>query len=274
MKKPNVSNFFRIAKEAVSKYTPEILTGIGVAGMVTTTVLAVKATPKALKLIEEEKERKTEQNRVEAKRLHHDAFSVCNHLTRTETIKVAWKPYIPAIVTGTVSTACLIGASSVNFRRNAALAAAYKFSETALAEYKEAVVETIGEKKEKMVKDKVAENRVESTPVEESKVIVTGNGTTKCLDMITGQYFYSNMEAIKKVENEMNHTMINDGYVSLNMVLKALGLESSKLDLGWSHDRTGLLKFYFSSHLDKDGTPCLVLDYDEAPIYDYDRFVY
>ena len=43
MNKQNVTQFFKNAKEVVTKHSPEILTGIGIAGMITTTVLAVKA---------------------------------------------------------------------------------------------------------------------------------------------------------------------------------------------------------------------------------------
>ena len=46
--KLNVSKLCKDAKVMVSKRSPEILTGLGIAGMITTTVLAVKATPKAL----------------------------------------------------------------------------------------------------------------------------------------------------------------------------------------------------------------------------------
>ena len=48
MNKPNVADLFKSVKMVVSKHSPEILTGIGIAGMITTTILAVKATPKAL----------------------------------------------------------------------------------------------------------------------------------------------------------------------------------------------------------------------------------
>ncbi len=61
-------------------------------------------------------------------------------------IKTAWPCYIPAAV-GAISVFCLIGASSTNLRRNAALATAYTLSESTLKEYQEKVVETIGEKR-------------------------------------------------------------------------------------------------------------------------------
>lgn len=66
-----------------------------------------------------------------------------------EVVKAAWKPYIPAAITGSLSVACLVGASRVNFKRNAALATAYTLSEKVLKDYKDSVVETIGEKKRK-----------------------------------------------------------------------------------------------------------------------------
>ena len=109
-----MSNVFNTTKVFIKKHSPEILTGIGVTGMITSTMLAVKATPKALILIEDAKDVKN------------------NELTTLETIKVAWKPYIPAVVTGIASTACIIGASTVNYKRNAALATAYAISEKTL----------------------------------------------------------------------------------------------------------------------------------------------
>ena len=133
MKKPNISKIISSVRTSASKHSPEILTGIGIAGLVVTTVMAVRATPKALILIEDRK-----------KELREDT------LTPVETVKAVWICYVPAALTGTVSIACLIGANSVNLRRNAALATAYTLSESALKEYQEKVVETIGEKRSKL----------------------------------------------------------------------------------------------------------------------------
>ena len=134
--KLNLSKVAKNMQHTLGKYSPQILTGIGVAGMITTVVLAVKATPKALELIEDKKE-------------ELDA----GKLTVVDTVKVAWKPYIPAAITGVLSTICIVGGNAVGTRRTAALAAAYKISETALHEYKDAIVETVGEEKAKEVKE-------------------------------------------------------------------------------------------------------------------------
>ena len=275
MKKPNLSSFVRNTQRTLSKHSPEILTFLGITGMVTTTVLAVKATPKAMRLIDEEKNRKNYELSKEAR---DNGFKECeeiDHLGVMDTVKTTWKCYLPAAITGVASIACLIGASSVNARRTAALATAYKLSESALKEYKDAVVETIGEKKEKAVRDKVAEERIKKNPIDTSDIVITNKGTTLCFDTLSGQYFRSDMDVIKKAENDINKVMLNEMYVSLNRLYTALGLRTTSLgdDLGWNID-DGYLEIYFSSQLAEDGTPCLVLDYKVAPKYDYDKLVY
>lgn len=256
--KKDMPNFFAHTKAVVSKHGPEILTGIGIAGMVTTTILAVKATPKALIIIEEKK------------RVKH-----VDKLTPIETVKVAWKCYIPAAVTCGVSMACLIGASTVNAKRNAALATAYHLTNTALSEYREAVVETIGEKKEKTVKDKVAEKQLEKQPVTKSEIIITNGGDTLCFEPTSGRYFKSTIEKIRKAVNNLNEQMIHDifGYVSLNDFYDELALDHTDIgdDLGWNIE-DGQIKIDFSSQIADDGTPCVVIDYENRPTYGYDRF--
>ena len=257
MRKPNLANFMANTREFINKRSPEILTGIGIAGMITTTALAVRATPKALELIEEKKD--------------EDAV---DELSSLEVVKTAWKPYIPAAVTGIVSVACLIGASSANAKRNAALATAYKLSETALSEYREKVIETIGEKKEKTVRDKVAEERVKNNPVSKSEVIVTNNGTTLCFDPISARYFKSSIDKIKRAENELNKQMLHDisGYVSLNDFYDELGLDHTTIgdDLGWNVNK--LIDISFSSQLNDNGEPSVVLDYLVAPKSNFYKF--
>lgn len=253
MSKPTLANIVKGVRSGVSKHGPEILTGIGIAGMITTTVLSVRATPKALRLIEEKKD----EQEVEK-------------LAPIELVKTAWKPYIPAMVMGTASVACLIGASSASTRRSAALATAYKLSETAFGEYKEKVIETIGEKKEAIIKDKVAKTKLEKDPVSKKEVIITPSGKTLCYDSISGRYFESDIEKIKRAVNELNRRMIVDMYISLSEFYDELGLDHTAIsdEIGWNLD-DGLLEIDFSSQIADNGTPCIVMDYRLAPKYNY-----
>ncbi len=259
MAKQNIAKIVKSLRIGISKHSPEILTGIGIAGMVATTVMAVKATPKALTLIEAERDRREEAV--------NDGI---DPMTKTEIVKTAWKCYIPATVTGVMSIACLIGASSVNAKRNAALVAAYTLSDSALKEYRDKVVETIGEKKEHVIRDKVAEDRVKSNPVGANEIIVTKNGNTKCYDILSGRYFTSDMNKIKDAEIEINRLIITDMYASLNEFYDQIGLSNIPLgdQLGWKID-DGKLEIYFSSVLDAEGEPCLSIDYNVAPKYGF-----
>lgn len=260
MNKLNVAKLLKDIQTIATKHSPALLTGIGIAGMVTTTVLAVKATPEALRLIDD-------------RRVELDIEST-KDLPAMETVKATWKCYIPAAVTGVASVACLIGANSVNSKRNAALAAAYNLSTTALAEYKEKVVETIGEKKEQLVRDKVAEERLKKEPSKNTAIVVTNNGNTRCFDTITKRRFTSDIEKIKRIVNELNRRMVTgEDYISLNDFYYELGLDGVSIgdELGWNV-ADGLIDLDFSAQLDDDGTPCIVIDYTVVPKRGYDHY--
>ena len=255
MKKPNVAKILKDVKNATSKHSPAILTGLGIAGMITTTILAVKATPKALELLEEAKE-------VEKK----------EELTPVEVVKTAWKPYIPAAVTGVVSIGCLIGASSVSARRFTALSTAYQLSTSALSEYKEKVVETIGEKKEQAIRDKVAQKKVDDHPANDNEIVIIGDGDVKFLEPVSMRYFYSDIERVRKVINDINYrlTVGMEEYITLTEFYDEVGLPRTEIsdELGWNVGR-GLFDVRFVATTDDKGRPCLMLEYSPEPRYDY-----
>lgn len=256
MDKSNITNIIKGIKASISRHSPEILTGIGIAGMVTTTILAVKATPKAIKLIEAEKQAK-----------HVDALSP------VDTVKTVWKCYIPAAMTGVSSIACLIGSNAINAKRNAALTTVYTLSEMARNEYKEKVIETIGEKKERTIKEKVDAERIKKDPVSKKEVIITEKGTTLCYDHVFGRYFKSDIDIINRAMNKINREIVINMYASLNDFYAELGLSPVEMgyELGWNID-DGTIEIEPSSQLADDGTPCLVIDYSVSPKYNYSRF--
>lgn len=260
MLKNEIMKMAKSTQAVLRKRSPEILTGIGIAGMISTTILAVRATPKALVIIEEEKQEKEVER-----------------LTTLETVKVAWPCYIPAIATGALSITCLVGASSVNVRRNAALATAYTLSESALKEYKDKVIETIGEKKEKAVQEFIAEDRLKNNPVNNQEIIFTGKGHSLCYDPFSGRYFESDIDEIKKALNEFNAYLMNNGCASLNDWYYMIGLEPTEIGalIGWriefGNANTIELNFIYKSA--SDGRPCVCIDFVDRPVHDYDRYL-
>lgn len=250
---PNVTKFIRGTKLKLAKHSPEILMGLGITGMISTTVLAVRATPRALELIEEAKNEKW-----------------VDKLTPVDTVKAAWKCYIPAAITGVSSIACLICANSIHAKRGAALATAYKISEAALAEYSSKVIETVGEKKEELIRDKVAEEQIRKHPVSQTEVIVVGKDTTRFLEPISGRYFEIEIEKVRRAENVINRRLIAEMYMSLNEFYDEIGIPHTDLGdmLGWNID-DGMIDIRLPAGKDENDKPCLVIEFNIKPRYDY-----
>ena len=250
----NLSKHAKSFRLLAKKHCPEILTGIGIAGMVATTIMAVKATPKAILLINE----KEVELGVEK-------------LSKKEVVQTTWKCYIPAAITGVTSIACIVGASSVSMRRNAALATAYTLSETALREYRDKVVEVVGEKKEQAVRDAIAKDRIDKNPVSKNEVFITGNGTTLFYDPFTGGYFESDLEVLRRSVNDVVFQMLNEGSASLNDFYYNIGRPDTRPghDLGWNANN-GTFELRCSAQIADNGRPCLAIDFTIPPTYNYD----
>lgn len=262
MHKPNLSKMFKTVQMATSKHAPEILTGMGIAGMVTTVVLAVWATPKAEKHLEEAKKEKNQDNKTDIP------------LTKKETVQATWKDYVPAAVTGGASIACIIGATAINSKQKAALATAFALADSNLKEYQEKVVQTIGEKKERDIRDKVSEDKVKQNPPSSSEVIITPKGNTLCYDEVSGRYFKSDIDKIRKAISVVNQRLMNEMYISLNEFYDEIDLRHIDIgdDLGWNIN-DGAIEIRFSSCLSEDEQPCLSIGYNVTPRYDFSKLM-
>lgn len=251
----SAGTIFRTILRGIERESPTILTGFGIAGFGATIVLAVRATPKALYLIGEEKSaRYADESRREP-------------LTKLDIIKLTWKCYVPSAMVGLTSVACFIGAHSINLRRNAALAGLYSLTEASLRTYQEKVIETIGESKERKVRDAIAQDQIDENPVSKNQIFVTGKGKTLFYDSWSGRYFESDMESVKKAQNDLNHKLLGgDMYLPLNFLYSELGLAPIKggEDIGWTFDG-GMLEVLFTSKIADNDVPCIVMNYKVGP---------
>lgn len=243
----NIKSGLKVLGLYFKDHAPEILTGVGISGFITTTVLAVRATPKALDAIEEKKAE-----------------------TVKDKIMVAGKYYILPAVTGTLSTVCLVGSCASSKRKNAALAAALTLSEDNLIEYKDKVKEMFGEKKEQHVEEAIAEDRAEKMlPMAcPDGIIYTGKGNTLCFDSLTGQTFYSDIESIRGSFNTLNERMFKKGYdeILLNDYTQELGIEDSAVlgtIVGWDSEHGGLELIRGSKLI--GNTPCFIIGHGNRP---------
>ncbi len=227
----------------LDRNSPYILTGVAITGVITTVFFAVEATPKAMRIIAERK---------------------CQ--TKKEIIKATWKCYIPAAISGLVTIGSIVTVNSINQRRTAALAGLYSLAQTSLKEYREKVIDIIGENKERKIRDEVDHDKVLANPT--TNIIVTGSGDVLCYDSLTGRYFTSDIEKIRKIVNELNRNLLTDMFIPLNDFFYEIGLDSTELgnNLGFDIDK-GLFEIKFSSQLTKEERPCLVLNYEVYPKY-------
>ena len=238
--------------------SPVVLTAIGVTGTLTTAYLTGKASFKAANLILVEEDRQYRETVGEPRIL----------LDRKEMFKLVWKEYIPAAGVGTLTIVCIITANRIGTRRAAAMAAAYGISEKAFAEYKEKVLENIGENKERKIRDEIAQDQVNDNPPIGQQVL-PGDGNVLCYDPYSGRYFRATMEDIRKAENDTNYEILHNNYCSLGEFYGRLGLPgtSQSEEVGWNSDH--LLEIRFSTVLVDDNTPCLSMSFTVEPIRSY-----
>lgn len=248
----------RIEKLTIDN-SPAILTALGVTGTLTTAYLTGKASIKAVAIVQ------TEQRKL-------DEYPKSHHLETRDMVPLVWKLYIPAAVTGALTISAILAANHVSTRRATAVAAAYSITEKAFTEYKEKVVEKIGEKKERAYRDEIAQERVERNPPNDNLVIITDNGEVLCHDAFSGRYFKSSMEAIQRAEIAVNHQILNDGYASLSDLYYLLELPVTAIseEVGWNTDR--MLKIVYSTVLSPDNRPCISIDFDLHPNRKYSHF--
>lgn len=240
----NVAGIARKIGQFATRNSAAICSGFAVAGVLTTGYFAWKAGRQSAWFADEEKPWQDE-------------------------LKATWRLYIPAAVAAVTTVGFIIGAQHISNRKNAALAAAYSLVETGFAEYKNKVVETIGEKAEDGIREAVVKERVEQNPPNGS-VLLLGNSEVTCYETFTGRYFKSNPELIKQAQNNFNERILNSfGYASANEFWEEIGLEWTQAgdELGWNTDV--MLKTQFTSVLDPNSKPCLAIGYSDVPVPKY-----
>jgi hypothetical protein len=233
--------------KTLSNNSPVILTTIGITGGVTSAYLTGRASFKAATILNEEP----------------------MHLPLKEKTRIVWTLYIPAVGTGIVSIVCLISATRIGTKRVAAMAAFASISEKALIEYKEKVLERLGARKEETMRAEIAQDNINNNPVSNNEVIFANSNGILCYDSITGRYFVSDVETLRKAENTLNHSLVHNLYATLNEFYNLIGLPTTPYgsEVGWNANK--LVELKFSTVLSEDDRPCLSIDYNAFPIRNY-----
>lgn len=221
---------FQRAGKAFKKATPTILTCISAAGVVVTVVLAVKATPKALKCIEKEKEVKNAENG--------------ENLTRMETIAACWRCYIPAAATGIATIGCIFGANVLNRRQQASLVSAYALASRSFNNYKQKVKELYGEEAHKKVMASLAAEKSAKPPLYAGSLTQmtslgfedAGEEERLFYDAISDRYFQATISQVLQAEYHLNRNFaLTGGFITLNQFYEFLGISKVQGgdEVGW-----------------------------------------
>jgi hypothetical protein len=241
----NLGILFRSFEKILRENSTTILTAIGASGVISTAYLASRASVKASHTIA-----------LEQKRL--DLEDKSHPLDKKEKAKLVWKLYIPTVASGSIAVGCIIFSNKLGLKRTAAAYSLLSVSERAFVEYKEKVVEQLGEKKEKSIRDEIAKDRVANSPA----VIIGGYGSVLCYEMHTGRYFNSSVEAIRAAVNTINAKINreNEAYLSDFYYIVGLPNTSYSHSTGWTSDR--LLELYFSTQMAEDQRPAVTFEYN------------
>lgn len=238
-------------KGFIKRNAPTILTCVGGVGVVATAVMAVKATPKALDLLEQAREEKGDD------------------LTKLETVKVAGPVYIPAALTGAGTLACIFGANVLNKRQQAGLMSAYALLDNSYKEYKKKVIELHGEDTDAHIREEVAKDHYEEYEIDDGKELF--------YDYFSERYFESTMADVLSAENKLNRQIALHTGAYLNEFYEFLDLEpiAGGNELGWSngilesHYWTNWVDFHHSKVEMDDGLECTIITMLQEPVIDF-----
>lgn len=156
----------------IRKHSPEILVASGIVGVVTSTVMACKATTKIDEVLTESKEhvemtkKYVEDNGFTEKYTENDYKKDLTIMYTQRGMKLV-KLYAPAVILGTVSITAILAGHNILRKRNVALAAAYATVDKGFKEYRGRVIERFGEELDKELKYNIRAKDVEEVKVNE-----------------------------------------------------------------------------------------------------------
>lgn len=245
----NLGDIGRLVRTNTKEHFPIILSVAAGIGVVSTSYLTAKASFQAYeRIMVEESMNIGPDNRTNKERL-------------IERTKLVWKLYIPAGLSAASTITCIIGANRVEAKKTIAAQTAFAVSQRVYSDYRDKVIEEYGAHKDQSIRDKIADDRVKLTAPSQD-VLISGPGNVLCCEMFTGRYFASDMETLRKAENQLNAKLLAHDYATFDDFYYMVGLSrtTSSGQIGWKSNR--LMELQFSTVLTEDGRPCLAFDYN------------
>ena len=256
--KPKINQLINKSVIQLKRGSPTILTCLGVAGLVVTSVSAVMATPKAIEKIRKDS------------LINHDG-DPCGY-SKTEAIKSAWVYYIPSTVIGISTIICIVGANALNRHQQASLSSAYALINKSYNEYKEKLKELYGEEAHQKIIDSIAKEHCDDIYLSAESICGHNsldfdehdpNDNRLFYDTYSGRYFESSVDRVLQAEYHLNRNYVLSGQLSVNNFYEMLGI--SVIDggdcIGWSvYDGIDWIDFNHRKIVLDDGLEVCVID--------------
>lgn len=259
----NVTRAFHKVGFSLKKRSPEILVVVGIAGVVTSAVMACKATTKLNDVVEKGK---TAINDVHDKAADVEAgiISAEEYTPEIQRKELAMayvktgcdlvKLYAPAVTVGVLSLTAIVSSHNILRSRNLALASAYAATEKLFKEYRGRVVDRFGNEIDRELRYGIKTKEVEEVIVNEDGSEVTQKKTIKVVEDVSPDEFtrffdeYNpnwvkdanrNKFFVMEVERFANQKLQTQGYLFLNDVYEALGFDKTAAGqvVGWTYNK-------------------------------------
>jgi len=240
----------------LKRQIPTVLTFIGASGVVATAIMTAKATPKAIRVIEKATNDKG------------------GYLTNLEVILNAGPVYIPAILTGVGTVACIFGANMLNKRNQASLVSAYGLLSQSYNEYRQAATKVYGEDANEKIYAEMAKDvyvHADGHSVYD-KTLETDGDKVLCYDLYSKRYFESSIAAVVNAQYHVNRNLTLRGDSTINDFYEFLGIDSihGGDDIGWDLFELhagGIQWLDFENVISKtdDGMECCIISSVWAP---------
>ena len=244
----------------IKKASPEIMVVAGVVGVVTSTVMACKATTKVNDILEETRKQVDDVHNV----LDNDVVSADEYtnddakkdlaIIYTQTGVKLIKLYAPSVLVGALSITGILASHKILKKRNVALTAAYATIDRSFKEYRGRVVERFGKEL-----DRELRYNIKAQEIEEKTVDKDGNETIekKTISVVDPNMYSDyarifdngsmgwtkdpeyNLMFLKLQQNQANDRLRAQGYLFLNDVYDMLGIPRTKAGqiVGWIYDK-------------------------------------
>lgn len=229
----NLKKLWKTVKMVTDNHGPAVLSGFAIVGVIGTVYLAVKATPKAMYILEQKKE---------------------EGASGLETAKALAPVVAPAAAAGAATIGSIVLSHKMNVEKIATLTSALSIAQNTHSMYKEQIKEYMPEdtieKMERKISKKIAE---ESPSRKDNSIINTGHGNVLCMDALSGRMFRSDGNYIEKVMNMMNNQLRNEMSVGLGELYSELGLPQNEFSrrMGWKIDH-GEIQYRLDSDIFED----------------------